>query len=178
VRFIVVLLLAAGILGGCGSNKPTTSEPAPSTSSTTVGPSSTTETSVPAKHDAGPTGATGPAGPTGPAGTPGTPGARGISGYEAVHDSKTVNVNNSAVSFGSVDVSVACPAGKSILTGGATIDEHPQSTADFAWLARSAPVGTSWAATAYWSQSAVGGTPDRIPRTMTLTVDAICAVVG
>ncbi len=178
MRFIVVLLVAAGFLGACGSNTPKTSAPTPTTALTTVGRASTTETSVPAQHDAGATGPTGATGPPGPTGPGGAPGARGISGYEAVHDSKTVNVNNSAVSFGSLDVSVPCPAGKSILTGGATIDERPQSTADFAWLGRSAPVGASWAATAYWSQSAVGGTPDRIPRTMTLTVDAVCAAVG
>ena len=95
-----------------------------------------------------------------------------------VQDSKTVPVNTAGVSTGSVDVSVACPAGKSILSGGAAITSLPHDASDFAFLERSEPVGAStWAATAQWNHTAIGG-PAVEPQTLTLTVHAICAIVG
>ncbi len=72
---------------------------------------------------AGPAGETGPAGPAGPAGGPegpqgpagpeGPAGPAGVSGYEVVSDG--ANLNGSGLKT----VSVACPAGKVAVSGGA-----------------------------------------------------------
>ena len=68
---------------------------------------------------AGPRGPAGAPGPTGDTGAPGAtgdhgvPGAPGVSGWQRVYDSRVVNGNSS------IDGSIACPAGKRVLGGGA-----------------------------------------------------------
>jgi hypothetical protein len=64
----------------------------------------------------GASGPAGPAGPAGPSGAPGPAGSAGVSGYQVVHRDVPLDAGNA----GSANDSVACPAGKKVLGGGAT----------------------------------------------------------
>lgn len=120
-------------------------------------------------------GPTGPTGPTGPAGS-GTPGSPGISGYEIVRATKTAapGVMND-FGGGSIDLSASCPAGKSILSGGASDTVEPRRTSAgsvLPYLRRSTQVDAStWTATLGW---------DSIldQQTITFTVTIACAFVS
>lgn len=171
-RLCGILALLAGILAllaltaGCGSS----AHPAVTAESST-----TTEVGTTTTAQAGTTGPTGPTGPTGAAGAPGTPGGPGISGYEIVTNSKSASASLPGGS--SIDVSAACPPGKSILSGGASetrdpeIDHNGQSV--YPYLERSMQTDAStWTARTFWRESIQG------PQTITLTVTIACAVVG
>jgi hypothetical protein len=102
------------------------------------------------------TGETGPQGPLGPVGPIGVP---GISGYEIV--SNAVGDMSELI-----DVSVECPAGKSVLSGG----YRPVGLTSDVTITVSMPAGTS-------TWRVVGYQIDHFPRLWGITVYAICAFV-
>jgi hypothetical protein len=161
-RFCGFLALAV-LIAGCGSSAPRSVVKAES--STTDEAVTTTTTQA---------GATGPTGPTGAAGAPGAPGGPGISGYEIVRATKSQTSAENRV-HDLMDLSASCPAGKSILSGGAsfTLGPEEQNQAGPARLTyrRSEQVDEStWAVTLY-----AGEAPDQ---SVKLTVTIACAVVS
>jgi hypothetical protein len=164
-RFCALLGLVA-LIAGCGSNGSAKSDRARTTvAKSRAGGDTTSTTSTPPTTNSAVIGPTGPTGPAGGPGPPGPPGPPGISGYEIVQNTTTMQ------SFipgegGSTDLSVTCPPGKSVISGGTSI---PPRLA----LTRSEPVDSStWAITERWATSPG---PDPHP---VLTVKAVCAVVG
>ena len=133
-RTVVIGLTLFALCGAsCSRNSkataPTTTRFAPRSTSAS---SSTTAPRSAAKTTAGPTGPTGARGPTGPQGLPGVP---GVSAYLVVEGSTTRRFANNGTDpvAGQVVASAACPAGKTVLAGGAAIDSKPFSPTDFAF---------------------------------------------
>lgn len=103
-------------------------------------------------------------GPPGPTGPPGPAGPPGISGYEHV----VVQSEENSDPFKSVTAD--CPAGKSIIGGGAAIFAGGGSL-NMLSLTESRPIGANWHATA----REIAG---QSPGDWSLEVRAICATVG
>ena len=167
------LIVVVALLAGCGSGASSKSAHVRTTlgNARTGIDDSTTTTAAPTTTTAPATGAIGPTGP------PGAPGSPGVSGYQIVQNSRTIPLDDSSRAVGSVDLSVSCPAGKSVLSGGASVVADPHTYLDFAFLKRSDLVDAStWGATADWNEQAFGNIAD--PKTLTLTVHAICATVS
>jgi len=100
-----------------------------------------------------------------------------VLGYEIRPATKTVPLPGSG-GEGTIELSVSCPEGKQVLSGGANVavTSPPSLTISgaFATLTRSEPEGASaWGATARWfTLNAVPG------ETLTLNVQAICGQTG
>jgi hypothetical protein len=96
-----------------------------------------------------------------------------VSGYEIVQNATTHAIVNQQT--GLIDLSVSCPADKSVIGGGATADVQPKfdNQGAFGAVQKSEPENnTTWAATAGWVNSTTTG------QSITLSVKAVCAVVG
>lgn len=117
----------------------------------------------------------GPQGLRGPRGQQGIQGTPGISGYEIATFVKT---QPGTVGFETVTYAASCPAGKTVLGGGASVlaDTEPDGIFDAAWddyhIVQSYPQGdgTGWKATT----NIHNPTED----TYQITVFAICATVA
>src|SRR5262249_34827208 len=97
-------------------------------------------------------------------------------GCDLVQNAKSVSVI--AANHGNVDVTVTCPPGKSILTGGASITLDKDFDADLAtYLQTSDPVdATTWEARAYWDNHGDRGPSE--PTTGTSAAKVACAFVS
>jgi collagen triple helix repeat protein len=112
----------------------------------------------------GPAGPAGPQGPQGPQGPAGPPGSSGVSGYEIVTGESGFGPESLKLAF------AQCPAGKSLLGGGATT-QSTFPTADMD-LRQSGPQGGN--STTTWFASANNNTPGNV---WNLTASAICATI-
>lgn len=113
----------------------------------------------------GAVGSIGPAGPTGSAGPQGVPGAPGISGYEIVYRAFVVDKSDQGVSAFN-----ACPTGKSVLGGSATINAPGSATGAPMVITASQPFSNKG-----WFASAVKTAPYHFD--WQLSIFAICANV-
>ncbi len=172
---IGVVALAAACGSGGGAKERVANGPTPSVRS---GPaeatsSSSTSSTAPPLPPGIASGVRGADGPPGPAGPSGPPGPAGVEGYEIRPATKTVLLPGSG-GEGSTDLTVSCPEGTQVLSGGAnvTVASPPSQTIPgvIASLSRSEPADAStWVATARWS------TVNAVPgETLTLEVKAIC----
>jgi len=95
-----------------------------------------------------------------------------VSGYEVVRDSVTITTDTDHI--GSLEHSVACPPGKTVLGGGAYVTVVPPGDANaFEYLQRSEPSSaTTWTALAAWDHYNASR-----PQQLRLTVTATCAFV-
>ena len=168
-RFYGLLALVV-LMTGCGGGSAAKAVKAESESSTTDAIVTTTTAA------AGATGPTGPTGATGATGTPGAPGGPGISGYEIVRATKSQGHNRGDPWVASIVLPASCPAGKSILSGGASFTvDPPYATVDYStvhpYIRQSAQVdAATWMAEVGWD-TLVG-------QTVTMTVTIACAFVA
>jgi hypothetical protein len=107
-------------------------------------------------------------GPVGPKGPPGPAGIDGISGYEVVSTRVMLQPSTRA------QRTVACPAGKVVLSGGVAA-ERPQQPAPRIMVIQSAPLlepipGAGWRATVENIDDPASGQP------VAVIVSAICAI--
>jgi Collagen triple helix repeat (20 copies) len=126
------------------------------------------------KGDKGPKGDRGPKGDTGAKGAAGAPGVDGVAGYEVVSQTfKEVFIENSGGQRGLSEVkTVACPAGKRVISGGTDLGTDPGQNGQQrqVTLSLSGPngTGTGWAAQLFNNSTTIDTSID-------LEVFAICA---
>jgi len=122
----------------------------------------------------GPTGAGGATGPMGAPGAPGTDGAPGMSGYEIVTSTQNVFVDNSGSPSGLSEViTLACPTGKQVVGGGASLAATDKGFLRDLSIVLSQPAsdGSGWQAQLFNKSTAFGFTG-------ALEMRAICAIVA
>jgi hypothetical protein len=131
----------------------------------------------------GPEGPTGPVGPTGATGAPGAPGAPGLtgapgaagmSGYEIVTSTQNVFVDNSGTPSGLSEViTLACPTGKQVIGGGASLAATEKGFLRDLSVVSSQPAndGSGWQAQLFNKSTAFAFTG-------ALEMRAICATVA
>ncbi len=121
----------------------------------------------------GPQGPTGPLGPTGVAGPTGATGPAGVSGYEQVTETTQVFPGTNNPPNPSDPIRATCPAGKVVLSGGATFSSTTPAWIGAVKATTSQPF--SDAGDVGWEVQIAN---DTFSMAIDVTVTAICATVG